>query len=221
VPGALSMASSHMVWIESMTTRVASFGRSRLAVMSRTLIEAASSIGQSATAQAAGAQADLLDGFLAGDVEHAPPLCARRGGGLQQQRGFADAGIAADQHRRSGTRPPPSTRSSSAMPVAARGGGAASPTRPTNATARPTGLAGPARFGPRRGVTASSTMVFHSPQPSQRPDHLLATAPQLWQTKREVGLATPVSVRAAGTDVGRAWHGATRAVGTWTAGTGV
>src|SRR5579863_8545218 len=36
---------------------------------------------------------------------------------------------------------------------------------------------------------ASSTMLFHSPQASQRPVHLGATAPQFWQTKREVDFA--------------------------------
>jgi hypothetical protein len=94
--------------------------------------------------------------------------------------------------------PPPRTRSSSSIPVLARGGGAASPARPTKATALPAmareGLAPGA--GPRRGVTASSTMVFHSPQASQRPAYLPATAPQLWQTKREVDLADVVRIRA-------------------------
>ena len=51
-------------------------------------------------AQAAGAQAHLLDGFLAGDVEHPPAGAGEAGGGLQQQGGLADAGIAADQHGR-------------------------------------------------------------------------------------------------------------------------
>src|SRR5271156_1341612 len=94
-----------------------------------------------------------------------------------------------------GTRPPPSTRSSSAMPVLARGGGAASPARPTKATALPARVLGPGRLGPACGVTGSSTMVFHSPQASQRPAHFGARAPQLWQTKREVALANAVRVR--------------------------
>ena len=47
--GALSMLSSHMVWIRSMTTRAVSGARSRAAVMSRRLIAAASSSGASAT----------------------------------------------------------------------------------------------------------------------------------------------------------------------------
>src|SRR5580693_1414587 len=97
-----------------------------------------------------------------------------------------------------GTRPPPSTRSSSAMPVLARGGGAASPAKPTKATAFPARLLGPGRLGPACGVAASSTMVFHSPQASQRPAHFGARAPQPWQTKRDVALANAVRVRAGG-----------------------
>ena len=72
------------------------------------------------------------------------------------------------------------------MPVGQRGGGSALPARSTNATRRP---APPLAAGPGRGVIASSTMLFHSPQVSQRPAHFGLTAPQLWQTKREVGLA--------------------------------
>ena len=49
VPGALSIESSHMVWIESITTRAASPADARLAAMSRRLIAAASSSGASCT----------------------------------------------------------------------------------------------------------------------------------------------------------------------------
>ncbi len=51
-------------------------------------------------AQAAGAQADLVDGLLAGDVADALAGPREAGGGLQQQGGFADARIAADQDGR-------------------------------------------------------------------------------------------------------------------------
>jgi hypothetical protein len=37
----------------------------------------------------------------------------------------------------------------------------------------------PLAAGPGRAVIASSTMVFHSPQASQRPAHLGLTAPQV------------------------------------------
>jgi hypothetical protein len=59
------------------------------------------------------------------------------------------------------------------MPLNNRGGGCVVPARPTKATLRPD----------LRGADAtSSTLVFHSPQPSQRPTHLVVTQPQLWQT---------------------------------------
>ena len=51
-------------------------------------------------AEPAGAQAHLLDRFLAGDVQHPLAGAGEAGGGLQQQGGLADAGIAAEQHRR-------------------------------------------------------------------------------------------------------------------------
>ena len=50
--------------------------------------------------KAPSAQTDLIDGFLAGNVEHALAGTGEAGGGLQQQGGFADARVAADQHDR-------------------------------------------------------------------------------------------------------------------------
>ena len=81
-----------------------------------------------------------------------------------------------------GTKPPPATRSSSPMPVMMRGGAGLSPRRPTSRVARPLGRLAP--LAPESGAAAcSSTMVFHAPQPSQRPDHFEEVEPQLWQTK--------------------------------------
>ena len=45
------------------------------------------------------AQGDLLGGFFAGNVQHFAAL-RHFGDGLQQQRGFADAGVAAEQDDR-------------------------------------------------------------------------------------------------------------------------
>ena len=48
--------------------------------------------------------------------------------------------------------------------------------------ARP--LGSPAPLEPESGAAAcSSMMVFHAPQLSQRPDHLVEAEPQDWQTK--------------------------------------
>src|SRR5262245_3950126 len=57
--------------------------------------------------------------------------------------------------------------------------------------------ASPPPAGPGAGA-ASSTMVFHSPQLSQRPLHLLVTAPHDWQTKRLSGRAMSVDGRRKG-----------------------
>ena len=89
-----------------------------------------------------------------------------------------------------GTKPPPATRSSSAIPVTMRGGAGVSPRRPTSRVARPLGRLAP--LEPDSGAAAcSSTMEFHAPQLSQRPDHLEEAEPQLWQTNWE-SLAMPL-----------------------------
>src|SRR3954469_12039754 len=95
-----------------------------------------------------------------------------------------------------GTRPPPSTRSSSPMPVCSRG------TRSTATSRSGTGrAAAPAPPPPRpaappaRGAGArSSTSVFHSPQPGQRPCHFALWAPHAEQLKIVAGLATTSSL---------------------------
>ena len=68
------------------------------------------------------------------------------------------------------------------MPELVRGGGASSVARSVSLMGEPRLLpsvfeAGPADSG------ASSTIVFHAPQASQRPDHLLKDAPQALQEK--------------------------------------
>ena len=72
------------------------------------------------------------------------------------------------------------------MVVAARGGGSVLPVRSTKAILRD--LVETAMPGVADGA-ASSMMVFHSPQVSQRPAHFGVTAPQDWQTKRAADLA--------------------------------
>src|SRR5882762_3621037 len=86
-----------------------------------------------------------------------------------------------------GTKPPPHTRSNSAIPVGRRGGCSSVVFRSSSANWRPRArfLASP----PMGGGAPSSTIVFHPPQASQRPDHLEPTAPQDWQAKEEEDLA--------------------------------
>ncbi len=49
-------------------------------------------------AEAAGAEADLVDGLFAGNVEDAAAGAGQAGGGLEQEGGLADAGVAADEY---------------------------------------------------------------------------------------------------------------------------
>jgi hypothetical protein len=68
------------------------------------------------------------------------------------------------------------------MPLFRRDGCGVDPVRPVNSSSRPLPpRARPPPAGPGAGAD-SSTMVFHSPQDSQRPLHLEVTAPHDWQT---------------------------------------
>src|SRR5690348_3880726 len=89
------------------------------------------------------------------------------------------------------TKPPPVTRSSSESPVTTRAALSVSPDRGTRLVGRPLALAD---FGPAPTPLSaiSSTIVFHSPQASQRPCHCMVTAPHAWQTKVDLDLAKSV-----------------------------
>ena len=174
VPGALSIASSHIVWIESMTTSVVSFACSKLATMSRTLIAVASSIDESATANRRARSRIWSMDSSPETYSTRRPDRARRAAACSSSVDLPMPGSPPTRTAEDGTKPPPSTRSSSSMPIAARGGGSALPARPTNVTLRLAVLAA----GPGRATTASSSIVFHSPQVSQRPAHFKVTAPQ-------------------------------------------
>ena len=84
-----------------------------------------------------GAQPHLRDGFFAGDVDGAVAGVRERGGGLDQQRRFADARIAAISSTEPRTNPPPVTRSNSATPEASRGASCVSPASGSSANTRP------------------------------------------------------------------------------------
>jgi hypothetical protein len=53
-------------------------------------------------AEPVSAQLDLGRRLLSGDVKHGPGERRQRAARLQQERGLADAGVAADQHQRAG-----------------------------------------------------------------------------------------------------------------------
>src|SRR4029450_13221656 len=86
----------------------------------------------------------------------------------------------------------PQTRASWRCPRRWRSASAVDRRRPANSSRRPLpARARPPPAGPG-AAAASSTMVFHSPQLSQRPLHLFVTAPPDWQTKRLSGRAMSV-----------------------------
>ena len=88
-----------------------------------------------------------------------------------------------------GTMPPPSTRSSSPMPVLKRGECPAATSASGTGFAALAGAARDSRAPALTGsATRSSTIVFHSSQPGQRPCHLGLALPHCEQTKSVFGI---------------------------------
>ena len=176
VPGALSIASSHMVWIESITTRVVSLGLLQ-AGGDVADIDRGGEFDRGNRRRPGGGRAGGSDRSTSSPETYSTrrPERARRGGRLQQQGGFADAGIAADQHRRGRNQAAAqhAVEFGDADGRARRRFGAAGQANEGDACAASRRLGG----GPGRAVTASSSTVFHSPQASQRPAHFGVTAP--------------------------------------------
>ena len=86
VPGALSSVSSHMVWIESITTSAAS-GAASIRRRDVAQIDRGGEFQLGPREpQPAGAQPHLLHRLLARNVQHPPPARRQRRGRLQQQR---------------------------------------------------------------------------------------------------------------------------------------
>ena len=117
LPGAPVRSADHSVWTESITHAWGrSCSRDGEHDLERGLCQHRHR--QRMGAEPLGPQPHLRGRLLAADVQRA---AARRLHSRQRsahQRALADAGRAADQHHRAGTRPPPSTRSSSSLPVA-------------------------------------------------------------------------------------------------------
>ena len=173
-----------MVWIESITAMP---GRSASSVvrMSRSAVSAPSATGASVSPSRAAriwtcAAASSPETYIALTPWRAKDAAACRSSVDLPMPGSPPTRIAD-----AGTSPPPSTRSSSSIPEAARGGASATVARSVSAMVRPRaprGL-GPAPSG------ASSTSEFQAPQASQRPAHLLWTAPHAVQVKTGAPLA--------------------------------
>ena len=112
------------------------------------------------------------------------PALAKAGGQLQQQRRFADAGLAADQQRRARHDAAAGDaielgepgRHARDLVVARRAPASRSSTTRPFEDLRQAG----ARRGRRVGLLDE---VFHSPQAAHLPAQRGATAPQFWHTK--------------------------------------
>ncbi len=116
-----------------------------------------------------GAQADLIDRLLAGNIDDAPVLRGKRGAGLDDQGRFADAGFAAKQKHRA------RHETAAGYPVEfgdaggdTRGGWPVS-SRSGSKGQKPGLFARAWRLAPMPDETLSSAIVFHPPQASQRP----------------------------------------------------
>ena len=117
-----------------------------------------------------------------------PTARAKCAGRLQEQRGLADAGFAAQQHQRPGH----DAAAQHAIELVDAGGQAhglgASRRRRTASrrSPRPAARSALARR-PAGSAARSSTSVFQPPHSAQRPIHLGACAPHSWQTKTTFG----------------------------------
>ena len=107
-------------------------------------------------------------------------------GGLQQQRGLADARLAAEQHERArhDAAAEHAIEFTDARADAAR-------RRPCRrraySRAPPPPSAGAAPRLSDAGAAFSSTNEFHAPQSGQRPSHLGDCAPHSWQANTDFG----------------------------------
>jgi hypothetical protein len=126
--------------------------------------------------QAPRAQRHLLAGFLAGDIQHVLPACARRASDCSSRVDLPIPGSPPISTTPPATSPPPSTRSNSSTPVAWRG---SSRGRISASICRPLAPASAAKSRPAGAAvsTTASTRVFHCPQPGHWPCHLGELAP--------------------------------------------
>ncbi len=92
--------SVHMVWMESMMTRRGVLPSDSVAMMSSTEVSAASSTGASARPSRSARMRTWATALFAGDIDGAVTAARQRRHGLNEQCGFADPGIAAQQQHR-------------------------------------------------------------------------------------------------------------------------
>ena len=143
-------------------------------------------------AEALGAQAHLGRRLLAGEIDGAAAGVGEGGRQLQQQRRLADAGLAADQKR--GARHDAAAGDAVELGQA---GGCAAPRRRASASVsnrrqpRPSSCAPGREPGEPAAASASSIIVFHSPQATHLPAQRGATAPQSLADELAAGMLWP------------------------------
>ena len=182
MPGADSMASVQSVWIEIDDHEI---GREPLFDGGEDALDAGlrdKAERSLRKPQPRSAKANLVGGFFTGEIKRAVALGGDGRGSLQQERRFADARLAAQEHRRA-------LREAVADgPVEfADAGSDALQSRP--ASARFSIVAAfalrfalrPTAPGAERALP-SWERLFHVPQDGHLPCHLLLAAPQDWQT---------------------------------------
>ena len=112
-----------------------------------------------------GAQADLLGGLLAGDVERRRPAAARLPRAMFVSVDLPMPGEPPRSTREPGTRPPPSTRSSSPMPVCRRGTRGRRRARRDGGRPGPDGAAAAAPPRPVRRRRRGAALLLHERVP--------------------------------------------------------
>lgn len=133
--------------------------------------------------EALAARLHLVFGFFARAVEHGASRAGDAGGRLEQQRGLADARLAAKENQGAGYDP---AAQHAVKFVDARGG--AFRLLAGDFGVEPGARARLGRVAVRDGGagssdTRSSTSEFHAPHSTQRPSHFCDCAPHSWQTK--------------------------------------
>ena len=179
LPGALSTVSAHMVWIESMITR-SGFSVSIVVKILRRFVSAPSC---TVADPKPNRWARMRTCALASSPEIYStfnPASENRAAACSSRVDFPIPGSPPTKIAEAGTKPPPKTRSSSSIPEWVRGNGASWLAKSVSLMAFP--FIPP--IDPFLGPTdrpPSSTIVFHSPQASQRPDHFVVTLPHAEQ----------------------------------------
>ena len=179
LPGALSTVSAHIVWMESMITK-SGFSVSIVVKIFRRLVSAPNWTFADPSPKRC---ARMRTCALASSPEiyrTFNPASAKRAAACSKSVDLPMPGSPPTKIADAGTKPPPKTRSNSSIPEFVRGSGASWLAKSVSLMALPFMPPMDPFLGPT-DRPLSSTMLFHSPQASQRPDHFVVALPQAEQ----------------------------------------